>query len=172
MCENSHETDRYNAIERMRANDMTLRSICLVAPYGYQRNDLFAMSLAETESPIQSLVLHNYEFFNAAPMYKALFVTKAPLHELHFCQCMHTVFLHGEISWFLKRLPKSVQRLVIHDAVLTDENIAMFLEFARTTPEEEAVLYAIGQHAAKILRPLLHIQVECVRTVNCTHGQH
>lgn len=169
---NTSEHDMNRAIERMNANDTTLRHIVLTQPGLTRFSYSFDHALTDTTSPIQSLTLHSCDFWNYIPVHIAFSNMKAPIRKLHLCQCMNGALNSSEISWFLSQLPNSVRHIVIHDATLSDRNIAMFLKISRTTPEEEAVLYAIGQYAANILRPLLHVQVECVRTIECMCGQH
>jgi hypothetical protein len=170
------ETDLFLAMRRMLWNDPTLRVVRVRSTLGGGGNweTRFIEIFSCTSSPIEVLSMHNFPVWVGRQLCEALAVNGAhrvsPLRVFRLCQFFSTEFMAVEIVNALVQNHPLLERIVLQCALFSDARIAearaAHAPF-RVSNEVEAILYTVGQHAAKIIRPMLAPALYCVQSGEC-----
>lgn len=171
------ETDLFAAMRRMLWNDPTLRVVRVRSTLGGGGNweTRFIQIFAHTSSPLEVLSMHNFPVWTGRQLEEALALNGAhrvsPLRVFRLCQFFSTEFMAVEIVNALVQNHPLLQRIVLQCALFSDARIAEARAAAhapfRVSDEAAAVLYAVGQHAAKIIRQMLAPALHCAQSGEC-----
>jgi hypothetical protein len=163
------ETDIDRATQRMQENDATLRALRIVwpRPLRMRRVVRFACALAATHAPIAELALRHFPSLFMSRLAQALETTRAPLRVFRLCAFRGSEHV---LAWFivvLHRHHRNLRRIVMHSSSFGDATRAVLHAFFGVSAEQEAVLRAIGQYAARIVRPLVAPELRYAQILNC-----
>jgi hypothetical protein len=127
----------------------------------------FLHALAETRAPIEDISLHGFSGGFYLEMAAALQHTRAPLCTMRLCQFFWINGRETHIVEALLRRQHALQRIVLQSRRFEDRRIEEVRALFRPSADAEAVLRAVGQHAAKIIRPMIAPAVHCARSSEC-----
>lgn len=163
------ETDLLEAIRRMSENDATLRALRIVwvFPPRYGRLVRFARALERTRAPIADIALRNFPMLYTAYLRVALRHTRAPLRAFRLCNFRSTDFQLASLLSVLRRHHRGLRHVTVHSPWLSDDMMTALRGFFGVSAEQEAVLRAIGQYAARIVRPLIAPDLQYAQSLNC-----
>jgi hypothetical protein len=162
------ETDLARATERMRVDDATL---CVVRVA--RSHDLhaapeidFLSALLKTRAPIREISLHAFPAWTGLAILEALERTRAPIRVFRLCQFTEFLMSTPLFAGVAQRR-QTLQKIVFQNMGITDACIYNLHALCSISDEAAAVLRAVGQHAARTLRPMLAPAVHCARSSEC-----
>ena len=172
----SCETDIVRATQRMLDDDETLRAIRLVGLRTtlYTHILPFIDALEQTCAPIEEISLEQCYFWRYERIISAL-RTLPTLRVLRLCNLInityteYCVYDEHELAAFLENIPATLELLVVSGAHLSDANLRQ-IRAHFCPPEHDAILQKIGEHASRVLRPLLGTRIWCASGTACVCG--
>jgi hypothetical protein len=177
----SCETDIVRATERMLDDDETLRTIRLVGLRTTMYTHIlpFIDALEQTCAPIEEMSLEQCYFWRYERIISALWALPT-LRVLRLCNLIVISYTERcgydehelderELAAFLENIPATLELLVVSGAHLSDANLRQ-IRAHFCPPEHDAILQKIGEHASRVLRPLLGTRIWCARGTACVCG--
>jgi hypothetical protein len=161
------ETNIEHATQRMRAHDATLRAVRVsFAAVDKVAVMQFLRAFDCTRAPIAEMCLCSIPASQCRSLMFALMTRHAALRVFRLC-------CYGGRESVLEALPRllceqrGLQRIVVCGTCLSDAWIQDFRAYFSPSAEQQAVLGAIGQFAARTLREMLAPAVYCARSREC-----
>lgn len=160
------ETCLENSATRLGYHDPSLRFVRVSGAIGFRLLEVrFLCALADTRSPVEEVSIHAFSFWNDREIMCALENTRAPLRIVRICKYFGD--LSVETAHVLLCRNPAPHKIVIRGAILSEAIIGQINALGRISDEAAAVLYAVGQFAARTLHPMIASTVHCARSSEC-----